>query len=115
MVERTVVSENRLMRKMTIDEYLYELNNPDLALEPKPSKTNPNDPQYCRKYAHNMPPLIAYKIKPPKYDLVNIEGDDNKRAVFYGWNNITDYELKGIENIKDWLRKNKGIEVPAGF
>lgn len=44
MVERTVVSENRLMRKMTIDEYLYELNNPDLALEPKPSKTNPNDP-----------------------------------------------------------------------
>ncbi len=62
-----------------------------------------------------MPPLLAYKVKPPKHDLVNIEGDDNKRAVFFGWNNITEYELKGIENIKKWLKQNKGIDVPTGF
>jgi hypothetical protein len=93
MVERTEVIPNRLMRKMTLDEYLYELKNPDIVLAQQPSKTDPSDPLYCKKYAHNMPPLIAYKVKPPKYDLVNIEGDDNKRAVFFGWNNLTEYEL----------------------
>jgi len=62
-----------------------------------------------------MPPLIAYKVKPPKYDLVNIEGDNNKRAVFYGWNNLTDYELAAIYDIKNWLKQNKGIDVPFGF
>lgn len=100
---------------MTLDEYLYELKNPDLVLAQQPSKTDFSDPLYCRKYAHNMPPLIAYKVKPPKCDLVNIEGDDNKRAVFFGWNNITEYELQGIQNIKQWLRENKNIEVPPGF
>lgn len=84
--------ENRLQRKMTLDEYYYELSNPDLVLTRQPNLTDPFDPLYCRKYAHNMPPLIAYKVKPPKYDQVNIQGDDQKRLVFFGWNNITEYE-----------------------
>jgi hypothetical protein len=32
MVERIEASENRLTRKMTLDEYLYELKNPDIVL-----------------------------------------------------------------------------------
>jgi len=32
MVERSIVTENRLMRKMTLEEYYYELNNLDLIL-----------------------------------------------------------------------------------
>jgi hypothetical protein len=62
-----------------------------------------------------MPPLIVYKIKPPKWDLVNVEGDDNKRAVFYGWNNITEHELEGIDKVKKWLKDNKNCQIPLGF
>ena len=70
------VVENRLQRKITLDEYLYELNNPDLVIPRQPNLTDPFDPLYCRKYAQNMPPLVAYRVKPPRYDQVNIEGDD---------------------------------------
>ena len=62
-----------------------------------------------------MPPLVVYKIKPPKQDLVNVEGDDNKRAVFFGWNNITEHELTGIEKVKKWLKDNKNCDIPPGF
>lgn len=62
-----------------------------------------------------MPPLELYKIKPPKWDLVNIEGDDNRRAVFFGWNNITEHEIRGVENVKRWIKINKGIDIPEGF
>jgi hypothetical protein len=110
-----LLSQNRLARKMTLDEYWYEMRNLDLVLQKQPSKTDPNDPLYCRKYAHNMPPLELYKIKPPKWDLVNIEGDDNRRAVFFGWNNITEHEIRGVENVKRWIKINKGIDIPEGF
>lgn len=62
-----------------------------------------------------MPPLILYKVKPPKWDLVNVEGDDNRRAVFFGWNNITEHEIRGVDNVKRWLKVNKGIDIPEGF
>jgi len=60
-----------------------------------------------------MPPLEAYKFKPLRYNLVNVAGDNNRRAVFYGWNNLTDYEREAIRNVKEWIWKNKQIRTPS--
>lgn len=87
-------SESTLDVKFTLDEYRYELNNQSQLQKPNP--TDPEDPLYYRKYASTMPPLEAYKFRPVQADLVNVPGDDNRRAVFYGWNNLTDHEVKNI-------------------
>ena len=60
-----------------------------------------------------MPPLEAYRFKPYKTDLANTEGDNNKRAVFYGWNNINDYERAAIRDVKAWLIQSKKVTCPA--
>ena len=63
----------------------------------------------------SMPPLICYRYKQPKWDLVNEPGDDNRRAVFYGWNNLTPHETKAIPELKVWLKTNKNMDIPPGF
>lgn len=55
---------SRLDLKMSLDEYLYEMNNRDEVLKQQPNLQDISDPLYCRKFAHNMPPLIAYRCKP---------------------------------------------------
>jgi len=84
-----------------LDEYHYELQN--VTQLKRPSQTDFNDPLYKRKYAQSMPPLEAYKMKSMNYDKVNVAGDNNRRAYFYGWNNITDYEREAIHTIKEWI------------
>lgn len=39
-----------------------------------------------------MVPLQAFRCRPFAWDRVNVPGDDNRRVVFFGWNNITDHE-----------------------
>lgn len=85
------------------------------TLQLKPSPTDVNDPLYCRKFAHNMVPLIAYRCRPAGWERVNQQGDDNRRQVYFGWNNITEYELEGIDKVVKWLKENKQVEVPEGF
>jgi hypothetical protein len=106
---------NRLDVKMTLDEYLYELQNRDEVLRQQPDLQNIDDPLYMRKFAHCMPPLLAYRCKPLGHDKVNVQGDDNRRMVYYGWNNLTEYEKNGIERVVDWLQKEKQQAVPEGF
>jgi len=43
-----------------------------------------------------MPPLISLKARPVGWDRVNVKGDDNRRCVFFGWDNVTEHELEGI-------------------
>ena len=102
---------NRLNLKMTLDEYLHEMNNRDQILQLKPSKTDVNDPLYCRKYAHTMIPLISYRMRPVGWDRVNVDGDSNKRAVYFGWNNITDFERK---NRSSQLNLNANLKLRLG-
>lgn len=90
---------------MTLDEYQYEMNNIDEILKKQPSMTDFNDPLYCRKYAHNIPPLDSLRCKPLGWDHVNIKGNDNYRKVYFGWNNISQYEKDGIANVKRWLKE----------
>jgi hypothetical protein len=51
--------------------------------------TDVDDPLYCRKYAHNIPPLDSLRCRPLGWDHVNVKGNDNNRKVYFGWNNIT--------------------------
>ena len=77
--------------------------------------TDVDDPLYCRKYAHNIPPLDSLRCKPLGWDHVNIKGNDNYRKVYFGWNNISQYEKDGIANVKRWLKEQKQCDVPANF
>jgi len=52
-------------------------------------------------------------MKTLKYNLVNVPGDNNRRAMFYGWNNLTDYEREAIRNVKEWIWKNKQVRTPS--
>ena len=72
----------------------------------KPDPKNPNDPAYSIKFVHNMPPLEAYKLKVEPMDRVSTVANTQNRFFFYGWNNLTDFEKKGIEDIKAHLKKN---------
>lgn len=91
------------------------MNHFQETLALKPSRTDVTDPLYCRKYAHNMVPLIAYRCRPIGWDRVNKQGDDNRRQVYFGWNNVTDYEQEGINKVVRWLQETKQTEVPPGF
>ena len=107
--------ESPLQVKMTLDEYLYEMSNYDTLIQTHPSKTDPTDPLYRKKYAHNMPPLIVYKSRMVGMEHVNVPGNDNNRRLFYGWNNMTDHERQGVEKLRQWLLKEKNCQVPDGF
>ena len=40
---------------------------------------------------------------------------NNDRKVFYGWNNLTKFELEGIEALKKYVTKERQVELPAGY
>ena len=61
-----------------------------------------------------MPPLEAYKFRPPTSVLVNSKDKPVARLFFYGWDNITEFELEQLEKIKVYLKEKK-IEIPPGF
>lgn len=100
-----------LDRKFTLQEYLDELQQP---IDP-PDPRNPNDPRYYKKYVHNMPPLEAYFIIPARKDAVaTTDKTQNDRRVYFGWNNITEYEQNGINALKRSVAE-KNLQVPAAF
>ena len=50
-----------------------------------------------------------------KDEVATNEKTKNVRRVHYGWNNITDFEHKGMNALKAYIR-NKGVEeMPPGF
>lgn len=98
-------------RQFTLEEYHKELE--EEIIYPDPS--NPEDPNYYRKYAHNMPPLKAYTLRPIDYDKVNYEKPrHNDRRVYNCWNNLTDFEKEYIKTIKKGVLM-EGMRCPEGF
>ena len=66
-----------------------------------PDVADPNDPGYYRKYAMNIPPPELYYICPDTKDLVGFSRETNfARKVFFGWNNLTQFELDGMNALK---------------
>lgn len=98
--------------KWTYDQYLEELKKP---IEP-PDSEDPDHPGYYKKYAHNLPPNEAYFLIPDRHcEVAQNEATKNNRRVYFGWNNVTDFELRGVRALQQFIRK-KGIEVmPPGF
>lgn len=62
-----------------------------------------------------MPPLEAYKLHTAAMDIVSTETNTQVRYFFYGWNNLTEFEKKALEDIKEHLRTNYKTEIPEGF
>ena len=96
-------------QKFTLEEYKAALAQP---IE-YPDPTNPEDPLYYKKHAHTMPPLEAYFILPPGYDRACSKEKMNHRISFYGWNNLSDFEVDSMEKTKDVLFKKRAY--PQGF
>ena len=66
-----------------------------------PDKEDPNDPRYYRKYAHNVPPPDVYYLIPDRKDAVaRDDASKNDRRVYFGWNNVTQYEQAGVNALK---------------
>ena len=86
--------------KWTLKEYEEELKKPI----DQPSISNPEDPLYYRKCAHNVPPPDAHYILLDKKDQVaNNDKSKNDRRVYYGWNNITQYEKMGMMALQQYM------------
>ena len=77
-------------KKWTYAEYLEALKEPlDF-----PDPHNPDDPLYYLKYAHTIPPPDAYYFIPDRKDDVAInKATKNNRFVYFGWNNMTEFEI----------------------
>ena len=93
-------------KKGTYAEYVEELKKPLEYADPH----DPNDPRYYKKYAHTVAPLDAYFFVMDRRDEVSHdEKSKNDRRVFYGWNNITNFEVQGTNTLKAYLLE-KGVE-----
>ena len=61
-----------------------------------------------------MPPLEAYFLLPDDYEKTNSEEDTQARIVFWGWNNINEFERNGIQELIQYL-KSKNVQIPPDF
>ena len=99
-------------KKFTYEEYLEELRQPI----DYPDINDPNDERYYKKYAMNVAPPEAYYWIPDKKDgVVTSQKTKKARYVFFGWNNVTDFEKEHVVELQQYL-KEKGIEeMPPMF
>ena len=81
----------------------------------RPSLTDHTDPYYFIKYPHNLTPIAAYKMRPPKQELVSNEKNLDGRLIFYRWNNLTKFEIEQIKRFKEYLLKKKDFVIPDDF
>lgn len=79
-------------KKFTLKEYQAEL----LKGYQHPDPFDHLDPGYNKKYAHTLPPLQAYMMRPANYQKASTEKDKDNRKVYYGWNNLSDFEISQI-------------------
>lgn len=98
-------------KKWTLEEYEAELRKPI----DHPDPNNVEDPRYYMKYAINIPPPAAYYFLPDKKDQVATnEETKNDRRVYFGWDNLTQFEKDGMNQLKAFLAQ-KGCTVPPSF
>jgi len=61
-----------------------------------------------------LPPLEAYKLVPSLVDKGgNTKEFPDSRKQHHGWNNITEFELSKIAELKDYLEDKLKEEIPA--
>ena len=69
---------------------------------------------YYTKYAHNIPPLAVHFVLPVGYEKPCTEQGLDDRAIFYGWNNISEFEVAQIQKMRDECI-NQDFPIPANF
>ena len=80
-----------------------------------PDPNDVDDPRYYQKYAINIPPPQAYYFVPDKKDQVATnDATKNDRRVYFGWNNLTEFERNGMNQLKQFIAE-KGVTVPPSF
>ena len=98
-------------KKFTLREYKEALQNGYT----QPDPDNYMDRGYYIKYAHTLPPLEAYMIRPANYERASTEKDTDNRKIYYGWNNLSQFEINQIEAIKVHMRDVLKIPSPPRF
>ena len=61
-----------------------------------------------------MPPFDAYFIRLSNAHLVNTDEDSNARKVYWGWNNISEFEKRMLEELKTHMTAHN-IIIPVNF
>lgn len=62
-----------------------------------------------------MPPLDAYKVRPPFYDRVSTSTNQEARYQFFGWDNLTTFEVEAIANTKVYLETVLKVPIPESL
>lgn len=105
-------NEGYLAKKWTLDEFKEELKQPIEA----PAIDDPDDPLYYKKYAHTLPPKEAYFFIPNGHDTVALDdASKNVRLVYFGWDNITDFERRGVRALQIKIKEKGVTQMPPGF
>ena len=103
------------LRQFTKTEYLQEIEDYYNGKIPPVSTTDHTDPMWTKKFAHTLPPLEAYKLVPPRTELVCKSQAEEIRLHFYGWDNLTEFEKRMIDEVKKHITEVLKIEIPANF
>ena len=78
---------------------------------------DPRHPFYYHIYTHTLPPELCYRVIPKNKNQVNISQEwykknkANRRMVFDGWNNYTQFEAQLVATLKSEMRKRHGIDL----
>ena len=54
-------------------------------------------------------------MRPMNYEKVSTEKDTDSRKVYYGWNNLSEFEINQIETIKLHMKEEKMLQAPDNF
>ena len=99
----------------TIEEYEKEMELYRTGSIPFASQNDFKDPLYNAKFAYLLPPLDAYRLVSNEKDQGgNMKENPNKRKVFSGWDNITNFEIQKMAEVKQNLIQ-KNVEIPDHF
>lgn len=100
--------------QFTLDEYRKEIEDYKKGDLKMPSKTDFTDLLYTKKYAHTLIPLEAYRFRHPDSYRFSTKENMTGRLFFYGWNNLSQFEIDQIAAIKDYLETIK-VVIPEHF
>ena len=98
--------------KWTYDEYLEELKKPIEYPDPQ----DHNDPLYSKKYAHTIAPPESYLFIPDRKDgVITSQKTTKQRKIYFGWNNMTEFEKQGVADLKRYLYAKGVRQMPHMF
>ena len=89
----------------------------ELTRAKNPLPLDPSDPVFYTVPPSVLPPRETYYYLNPDRNLTRVSSNKKagERKVFYGWNNLTDFEITNIIELKEYMAKNHMAEIPNDF